>query len=138
MAHIHTAPALLARAFFCSDLTLIPRMFVHLSAPGHRAATGALMLAALLQAAPALSQGNKPRRATHAAATTPPAAAPPPAALHDGQAETRLIAVYQLAAAGRSREALAQAAAARRWRRPKAWRATTPTFSWRNWPWRIC
>ena len=84
-------------------------MFVHLSAPGHRAATGAMMLAALLQAAPALSQGNKPRRATKAAATTHPAAAPPPAALHDGQAETRLIAVYQLAAAGRSREALAQA-----------------------------
>ena len=84
-------------------------MFVHLSAPGHRAATGALMLAALLQAAPALSQGNKPRRATHAAATTPPPVAPAPAALHHGQAETRLIAVYQLAAAGRGREALAQA-----------------------------
>ena len=84
-------------------------MFVPLSAPGRRVATGALMLATLLQAAPALSQGNKARRATKAAATTHPAAAPPPAALHDGQAETRLIAVYQLAAAGRGREALAQA-----------------------------
>lgn len=86
-------------------------MFVHLSAPGRRVATGALVLAALLQATPASADGQtraKGRRAAKAAAafhTVVPAAP----ALRDGQAETRLMAVYQLAAAGRGREALVQA-----------------------------
>lgn len=86
-------------------------MFVHLSAPGRRVATGALVLAALLQAAPASADGasrSKSRRAAKAAAVSH-AVAPAAPVLRDGQAETRLLAIYQLADAGRSREALVQA-----------------------------
>lgn len=86
-------------------------MFVHLSAPGRRVATGALVLAALLQAAPASADGasrSKSRRAAKAAAVSH-AATPAAPVLRDGQAETRLLAIYQLADAGRSREALVQA-----------------------------
>ena len=77
------------------------RMLVPLSAPGRRAAAVALLLAGLLQAAPAMPQGQKAGRAAAQPATA--------ALLRDGQAETRLMAVYQLAAEGRGREALAQA-----------------------------
>lgn len=86
-------------------------MFVHLSAPGRRVATGALVLAALLQAAPASADGasrSKSRRAAKAAAVSH-AVTPAAPVLRDGQAETRLLAIYQLADAGRSREALVQA-----------------------------
>lgn len=86
-------------------------MFVHLSAPGRRVATGALVLAALLLAAPASADGPsraKSRRASKAAVTSH-AVKPVAPVLRDGQAETRLMAIYELAAAGRSREALVQA-----------------------------
>ena len=67
-----------------------------------RIAACALLLAGLLSAAQA--QGPKPRRA----ASAPPQ--PTPAAhQRDGEAETRLLAVYQLIGQGRQREALAQA-----------------------------
>ena len=62
-----------------------------------------LVLAALLQAAPALAQNNKP---LHPARQAPAGATPAPSALRDGQAETRLLAVYKLIAEGRGREAL--------------------------------
>ena len=81
-------------------------MGVHGSAAGRRIAGGALILATLLQATPAMPQGVRGHRATKVVAA---AAAPAQPALRDGQAETRLMAVYQLVAAGRSREALVQA-----------------------------
>ena len=58
-------------------------------------------------------------------AAAKPAAPVAPRALRDGQAEARLLKVYQLASEGRGREALAQAESL----------ASTPTFNWRNWPW---
>ncbi len=85
-------------------------MFVPLTNAGRRAASAVLLLLGLSLATPALPQGAKARRAAaaHAASTTPPVA-PTPAELRDGQAETRLMAVYKLVAEGRGREALAQA-----------------------------
>ncbi len=82
-------------------------MFVELSAPSRRAAAGTLFLAALLQAAPAHAQSGKVRRAATQPSTEPADTKAPN--LRDGQAETRLLAVYKLIAEGRSREALAQA-----------------------------
>lgn len=82
-------------------------MFVELSAPSRRAAAGTLFLAALLQAAPAHAQSGKVRRAATQPSTEPADTKVPN--LRDGQAETRLLAVYKLIAEGRSREALAQA-----------------------------
>ena len=82
-------------------------MFVELSAPSRRAAAGTLFLAALLQAAPAHAQSGKVRRAATQPSTEPADTKVPN--LRDGQAETRLLAVYKLVAEGRSREALAQA-----------------------------
>ena len=82
-------------------------MFVELSAPSRRAAAGTLFLAALLQAAPAHAQSGKVRRAATQPSTEPADTNVPN--LRDGQAETRLLAVYKLIAEGRSREALAQA-----------------------------
>jgi murein L,D-transpeptidase YafK len=82
-------------------------MFVELSAPSRRAAAGTLFLAALLQAAPAHAQSGKVRRAATQPSTEPADTKAPH--LRDGQAETRLLAVYKLIAEGRSREALAQA-----------------------------
>ena len=84
-------------------------MFVELSAPSRRAAAGTLFLAALLQAAPAHAQSGKVRRAATQPSTEPADTKAPN--LRDGQAETRLLAVYKLIAEGRSREALAQAEA---------------------------
>ncbi|WP_082516999.1 L,D-transpeptidase family protein [Acidovorax sp. Leaf78] len=85
-------------------------MLVELTARRRRAAAGTLLLAALVQAAPpvALAQSHKPRRA----AAEPTHAAKPadkPTELRDGQAESRLLAVYKLIGEGRQREALAQA-----------------------------
>jgi murein L,D-transpeptidase YafK len=79
-----------------------------------KAATGAVLLAALVQAAaPAHSQVHKPRRTTQAASKAAGAPKPPVAPkapdLRDGQAEARLMEVYRLAARGQGREALAQA-----------------------------
>ncbi len=82
-------------------------MFVELSAPSRRAAAGTLFLAALLQAAPAHAQSGKVRRAATQPSTEPADTKAPN--LRDGQAETRLLAVYKLITEGRSREALAQA-----------------------------
>ena len=82
-------------------------MFVELSAPSRRAAAGTLFLAALLQAAPAHAQSGKVRRAATQPSTEPADTKAPN--LRDGQAETRLLAVYKLIAEGRSREALVQA-----------------------------
>lgn len=82
-------------------------MFVELSAPSRRAAAGTLFLAALLQAAPTHAQSGKVRRAATQPSTEPADTKAPN--LRDGQAETRLLAVYKLIAEGRSREALAQA-----------------------------
>ena len=73
----------------------------HLSA--RRAVAGTLVLAALMQAAPALGQNNKPRRPLQPA---PAVATSATSDLRDGQAETRLLAVYKLIAEGRGREAL--------------------------------
>ncbi len=86
-------------------------MFLPLSAQGRWAAAGWLCLSAIalgLQAPTAAqAQGSKARGAApaHAAPAAPQSRAP----LRDGQAEKRLLAVYQLIAQGRSREALAQA-----------------------------
>ena len=83
-------------------------MLVELTAQRRRgAAAAALWLAALwpLATGPALAQGNKPRRA----AAEPRANPAPSAALQDGQAEARLLAVYKLINEGRQRDALAQA-----------------------------
>jgi len=93
------------------------RMFVPLTYPGRRAASAMLLLLGTSLATPALPQGAKARRAAaaHAASTTPPVA-PAPAELRDGQAEARLMA------------------GGKPWHRQKAWRATTPTSSWPNWP----
>ena len=68
-----------------------------------RAVAGTLVLAALMQAAPALGQNNKPRRPLQPA---PAVATSATSDLRDGQAETRLLAVYKLIAEGRGREAL--------------------------------
>ena len=86
-------------------------MVLHPFATGRKAATGAVLLAALAQAlAPAAhAQSSKSRRAAPAAAAAKAAAAPKPPELRDGQAEARLMEVYRLAARGQGREALAQA-----------------------------
>ncbi|MFN7156891.1 MAG: L,D-transpeptidase family protein [Acidovorax sp.] len=68
-----------------------------------RAVAGTLVLAALMQAAPAPAQNNKPRRPLQ---TAPAVATSATSDLRDGQAETRLLAVYKLIAEGRGREAL--------------------------------
>ncbi len=71
---------------------------------GRRLAAVGLLMASLLAALPAQSQGSTGKgKARRAAATQP---APP---LRDGQAETRLLQVFQLTSEGRSREALASA-----------------------------
>lgn len=82
-------------------------MLVELTARRRRAAAGTLLLAALLQAGhgPAIAQSHKQRRTT----AEPAPAAKPPTELRDGQAESRLLAVYKLIGEGRPREALAQA-----------------------------
>ncbi len=82
-------------------------MFVELSAPSRRAAAGSLLFAALLHAAPVHAQSGKARRA--AAQPAPETAAAKVPDLRDGEAETRLLAVYKLIAEGRSREALVRA-----------------------------
>lgn len=76
-------------------------------------ATGALLLAALLQAAPSIAQSdNKPRRKTAQAAAAPAPAKPaPPPPLRDGDAEDRLLEVYKLIGAGQTRQALQKAEA---------------------------
>jgi murein L,D-transpeptidase YafK len=93
-------------------------MSAQLTAPRHRAAAWILLLAALSHAAPVLAQGesSKARRAAAKAArtgksalATQPAVAAKPAEVRDGEAESRLLAIYQLIGAGRQREALAQA-----------------------------
>ena len=98
-------------------------MFVDSSLPGRRVATGvlsALALAVLLfllsLATPSMAQSAKERRIGKTAAAAKSASAAGTAAsvlasspLKDGEAESRLLAIYQLAAAGRGREALAQA-----------------------------
>ena len=87
-------------------------MLVALSARSRPAVAGVLCLAALLHAAPVLPQSAKSRGATAATSTRPMDAAGATApALRDGQAEARLMGVYQLIAEGRHREALAQAEA---------------------------
>ena len=93
-------------------------MSAQLTAPRHRAAAWILLLAALSHAAPVLAQGES-SKARHAAAkaartgksalATQPAVAAKPAEVRDGEAESRLLAIYQLIGAGRQREALAQA-----------------------------
>ena len=80
-------------------------MPVHLFAHSRQAVTAAVVAAALVQAAPALSQNNTSRRPAPPAATA--ATANP--GLRDGQAEARLMAVYRLTAEGRGREALREA-----------------------------
>lgn len=72
----------------------------------HRAVASTLVLAALIQATPTLAQHDKPRRPVQ---TAPTVATVAPSDLRDGQAETRLLAVYKLIAEGRGREALRQA-----------------------------
>ena len=99
-------------------------MFVDFFPMGRRVVAGALraaLLAVLMLSltAPAMAQGLKERRtakavtvkkaASVAAAAAAVASVPAAAALKDGEAESRLLAIYQLAAAGRGREALAQA-----------------------------
>jgi murein L,D-transpeptidase YafK len=86
-------------------------MLVELTARRRRAAAGTLLLAALVQAVPqaALAQSHKPRRAATDPAPAAKPAADKPAELRDGQAETRLLAVYKLIGEGRQREALVQA-----------------------------
>ncbi|MBV7453882.1 L,D-transpeptidase family protein [Acidovorax sp. sif1233] len=87
-------------------------MLVALSARSRPAVAGALCLAALLHAAPVLPQSAKSRGAAAATSARPMQAAGSTApALRDGQAEARLMGVYQLIAEGRHREALAQAEA---------------------------
>ena len=87
-------------------------MLVALSARSRPAVAGALCLAALLHAAPVLPQSAKSRGAAAATSVRPMQAAGSTApALRDGQAEARLMGVYQLIAEGRHREALAQAEA---------------------------
>ena len=83
-------------------------MPVHLFAHSRQAVTAAVVAAALVQAAPALSQNNTSRRP---APPAPPAATAATAnpGLRDGQAEARLMAVYRLTAEGRGREALREA-----------------------------
>ncbi len=69
---------------------------------------GWLCLAAIgLHTHPVAAQGDKVKRAQQA--STAVAAPRPTAPLRDGEAEARLLGVYQLAAEGRVREALAQA-----------------------------
>ncbi|KQO15132.1 hypothetical protein ASF11_11105 [Acidovorax sp. Leaf76] len=81
-------------------------MLVELTARRRRAAAATLLAVAMVQAGPgsALAQSHKPRRAA-----TEPAPAAKPVELRDGQAESRLLAVYRLIGEGRQREALAQA-----------------------------
>lgn len=87
-------------------------MLVALSARSRPAVAGALCLAALLHAAPVLPQSAKSRGAAAATSVRPMQAAGSTApALRDGQAEARLMGVYQLIAEGRHREALAHAEA---------------------------
>ncbi|MBV7429114.1 MULTISPECIES: L,D-transpeptidase family protein [unclassified Acidovorax] len=87
-------------------------MLVALSARSRPAVAGALCLAALLHAAPVLPQSAKSRGAAATTSVRPMQAAGSTApALRDGQAEARLMGVYQLIAEGRHREALAQAEA---------------------------
>lgn len=78
----------------------------HGSVRDPRAVVGILLLAAILQTPPAFSQNNTARRLAQSAPAVKPA---PIASLRDGQAETRLLAVYKLTAEGRGREALKQA-----------------------------
>jgi murein L,D-transpeptidase YafK len=83
-------------------------MFVDLSAPSRLSVAGILCVLALAHALPAWAQSDKVQqlktpvktKATSTAKTTE---------LLDGQAETRLLAVYKLVADGRHHEALAQA-----------------------------
>jgi len=83
-------------------------MQVNRSARG-RVAVAGFLIAALL-ATPALAQGNgknKGKNKARRAASPAPAAAMAP--LRDGQAEERLLQVFQLTSEGRAREALASA-----------------------------
>lgn len=72
---------------------------------GRRTAAVVLVLATAAQAVPAWAQNPQSRMRR----TTAPAAPKAPETLRDGQAETRLLEVYQLTGAGRGREALARA-----------------------------
>ncbi|KRC30648.1 L,D-transpeptidase family protein [Acidovorax sp. Root217] len=72
---------------------------------GRRTAAVVLLLAAAAQAAPAFAQN--PQNRMRGAGAAKPAKAPEN--LRDGQAEARLMEVYQLTGQGRGREALARA-----------------------------
>lgn len=77
-------------------------MFV-VSSTGRRLAAVGLLIASLLASLPAQSQGTTGKGKARRAATQP--ATP----LRDGQAEARLLQVFQLTSEGRTREALASA-----------------------------
>ena len=77
-------------------------------APGRRLVALGLMAASLLLAPPVLSQGTASKNKGKSKAQRASAAQPTPA-LRDGQAEARLLQVFQLTSEGRSREALASA-----------------------------
>jgi len=83
-------------------------MFEVLSLGGRLAAAGWLAVS-LLVAMPALAQGPEKTRSRPAAKARKPAAPPALPALRDGQAEERLLQVFELTRQGRSRQALAQA-----------------------------
>ena len=78
-------------------------MFV-VSSTGRRLVAVGVLIASQLVALPALSQGTAGKGKARRAATTQ--TTPP---LRDGQAETRLLQVFQLTSEGRTREALASA-----------------------------
>ena len=80
-------------------------MMVEPSLWGRRTAAVVIAMACTAQALPAFAQNPQARMRNGAAAK--PAKAPE--ALRDGQAETRLLEVYQLTSEGRGREALARA-----------------------------
>lgn len=75
---------------------------------GRRLVALGLMAASLLLAPPVLSQGTAANGKGKSKAQRASAAQPIPA-LRDGQAETRLLQVFQLTSEGRTREALASA-----------------------------
>ena len=77
-------------------------------ASGRRLVALGLMAASLLLAPPVLSQGTASKNKGKSKAQRASAAQPTPA-LRDGQAEARLLQVFQLTSEGRSREALASA-----------------------------
>jgi murein L,D-transpeptidase YafK len=80
-------------------------MMVEPSLWGRRTAAVVIAMACTAQALPAFAQNPQARMRNGAAAK--PAKAPE--GLRDGQAETRLLEVYQLTSEGRGREALARA-----------------------------